>query len=66
MPIINVSLSPGRTTDQLKNLAVELTQATSRALEVPEHKVRIMLHEIPDTHWSTGGVTIAEEKASHG
>ncbi|MFE7278516.1 4-oxalocrotonate tautomerase family protein [Streptomyces sp. NPDC057623] len=64
MPIIDVSLSPGRTDDQLRALVSELTSATTRALGVSEDRVRILLREVPDTHWATGGVTTADAKAA--
>lgn len=63
MPIIDISLSPGRSPERLSTLAQLVAEATSTALEIPREKVRIMMREVPDTHWSTGGVTIAQEKA---
>lgn len=62
MPIIDISLSVGRSQEKLSTLARMVSEATSQALEIPQEKVRIMLREVPDTHWSTGGVTIAQEK----
>lgn len=62
MPIIDVSLSPGRTQEQLRALVRELTAATHTALGVPPDRVRILLREVPDTHWATGGVTIEQAK----
>jgi 4-oxalocrotonate tautomerase len=63
VPIIDVSLSPGRTTEQLRALVRELTEATHSALGVDHNRVRVLLREVPDTHWATGGKTIEEEKA---
>lgn len=63
MPIIDISLSPGRSPERLSHLARLVAEATSTALEVPQEKVRILMREVPDTHWSTAGVTTAQEKA---
>lgn len=62
MPIIDVSLSPGRTNDQLRALVRELTDATTAALGIPRERVRVLLREVPDTHWATGGVTMEQVK----
>lgn len=62
MPIIDVSLSPGRTEDQLRDLARQLTEATVSALGVEPQRVRVLLREVPDTHWATGGVTTHDAK----
>lgn len=66
MPIIDISLSPGRSPERLGNLARLVAEATSIALEIPQEKVRILMREVPDTHWSTGGMTTAQEKAEQG
>ncbi|WP_109471857.1 tautomerase family protein [Ornithinimicrobium cavernae] len=66
MPIIDITLSPGRSPERLGTLARLVAEVTSAALEIPQEKVRIMMREVPDTHWSTGGVTIAQEKAERG
>ncbi|MGO4616940.1 4-oxalocrotonate tautomerase family protein [Nocardia sp. 2YAB30] len=63
MPIIDISLSPGRTENQLRELVREVTLATNRAIGTPVERIRVLLREVPDTHWAAGGVTIAEEKA---
>lgn len=63
MPIIDVSLSPGRTTEQIQGLARAITSATSEALQIAPERVRVLMREVPDTHWATAGHTIAEEKA---
>ncbi len=63
MPIVEIKLSPGREPEKIATLLAEVTETTSRILGVPSQRVRILLHEIPDAHWSNGGVTLAEENA---
>ncbi|MGB3770453.1 MAG: tautomerase family protein [Rhodococcus sp. (in: high G+C Gram-positive bacteria)] len=60
MPIIDVTLARGRTPEQLRVLVHELTDAAQRALNVPIENVRVILREVPTTHFAAGDVTIAE------
>lgn len=62
MPLIEVTLVEGRSTDQLRALISGLTRATSQAIEAPVESIRVVVREVPDTHWAAGDVTIAERK----
>jgi 4-oxalocrotonate tautomerase len=57
---VEVSLAEGRTPDQLRSLLHELHGAVVRALDAPADSVRVVIREIPPTHWSAGDVTLAE------
>jgi 4-oxalocrotonate tautomerase len=63
MPFIDVTLAVGRTPEQLRALQHELTAAAVHALGAPIESVRVVLREVPTTHWSAGDVTIAERRA---
>lgn len=60
MPLIEVTLVEGRTPEQLRTLITGLTQATCDALGAPKENVRVVVREVPTTHWAAGDVTIAE------
>lgn len=60
MPIIQVTLVEGRAPEQLRALVSELTDAAVRALDAPRGNVRVMLYEVPPTHFAAGDVTIQE------
>lgn len=60
MPIIDVTIAQGRTPEQLRALVHELTAGAVRALDVPIGAVRVILREVPKTHFAAGDVTIAE------
>lgn len=60
MPLIDVTIAEGRTPEQLRALIHELTTGAVRALEVPTTTVRVVLREVPRTHFAAGDVTIAE------
>jgi 4-oxalocrotonate tautomerase len=63
MPIIDVTISEGRSAEELRRLIHELTEATHRALGVPIQMVRVVLRETPKTHFAAGDVTLVEREA---
>lgn len=64
MPFIEVTLVEGRTPDRLRALIAALTDAASETLEAPRESVRVVLREVPATHFAAGGVTIAERSSA--
>ena len=60
MPLIQVTLVEGRSPEQLRTLISKLTSAVTDAIGAPKEAIRVVLNEVPDTHWSAGDVTIAE------
>jgi 4-oxalocrotonate tautomerase len=64
MPLIEATIGAGRTPDQIRKLIQELHEATVRALDAPPEAVRVIIRELPLTHWASGGVTIAERRAA--
>jgi len=60
MPIIEVTLAEGRPAEALRALVEGLTQATERAISAPRASVRVILREVPRTHFAAGGVTLEE------
>jgi 4-oxalocrotonate tautomerase len=66
MPLIEVTLAEGRTPEQLRALISGLTKAASEAVDAPVANVRVVVREVPATHWAAGDVTIAERAADEG
>ncbi|MEI2777979.1 MAG: 2-hydroxymuconate tautomerase [Tetrasphaera sp.] len=64
MPLVEVTLAQGRTPEQLRTLIDRLTMATVEAIGAPLENVRVVIREVPKTHWAAGNVTIAERAAS--
>lgn len=60
MPIIQVNLLAGRTTEQKRALHAALAQAAMTALNVPAESVRVLLHELDPEHFALAGVTAGE------
>ena len=63
MPLIEVTIVEGRTPDQLRALMSALTAAAVEAVAAPPESVRVVVREVPATHWAAGDVTIAERRA---
>jgi 4-oxalocrotonate tautomerase len=63
MPFVEVTLTQGRSADQLRSLIQELHEAVVRSGVAEAPAVRIIVREVPATHWASGGVTIAERQA---
>lgn len=66
MPFIEVTLTEGRTPEQIRTLISALTKAASQSVDAPLASVRIVVREVPETHWAAGDVTIAERKQREG
>jgi 4-oxalocrotonate tautomerase len=64
MPLVEITLVEGRTPEKLRGLMHEVHAAVVRAVEVPDESVRVVIREVPATHWSAGDVTIAERRAA--
>ncbi|MBB4933527.1 4-oxalocrotonate tautomerase [Lipingzhangella halophila] len=63
MPQVDITLAGGRTPSQVRNLMREVHAAVVRTADArPEH-VRVVVHEVPRTHWAIGDVTLAEMDA---
>ena len=64
MPLIEVTLAEGRTPVQLRTLISALTHATAEAVDAPVESIRVVIREVPLTHWGAGDVTIAERRGA--
>jgi len=64
MPIIEVTLAEGRTPEQLRRLISALTSATMDAVGAAKPSIRVILREVPETHFAAGDETLAERANS--
>ncbi|MEU8344411.1 tautomerase family protein [Spirillospora sp. NPDC048832] len=60
MPLVQISLASGRPPDQIRRLISEVHDAVVRATRTDPARVRVLVQELPPTHWAAGGVTLAE------
>ncbi|MCL6562445.1 MAG: 4-oxalocrotonate tautomerase family protein [Firmicutes bacterium] len=63
MPLAQIHILEGRTEEQKKRLVEEVTAAISRSLGAAPESIRVLLYELPKTHWAVGGVSMAEQAA---
>lgn len=64
MPFIDVTIGLGRSPEQIRVLIHELTEAAQRSLGAPKENIRVVVREVPETHWAAGDVTVAERRAA--
>lgn len=57
MPVIHVDIMEGRTEVQVAELIEKLTKTTEETLNVPRENIRVLVREVPKTHWGIGGKT---------
>jgi 4-oxalocrotonate tautomerase len=58
MPLVEVTLTEGRSAEKLRSLIHELHEAVVRAVDAPPAAVRVIIREVPPSHWASGDVTI--------
>ena len=60
MPLIEVTLAEGRSAEQLRALISRLTDAVVETGVAPKQSVRVIVREVPPTHWAAADETLAE------
>lgn len=66
MPLVDVTMVEGRTPQQVRSLIEALTQAVQTSIGAPLDSIRVVVREVPATHWAAAGETIAERRAKSG
>lgn len=57
MPIAQIQILEGRTAEQIETMIADVTQAIARNMNAPVESVRVLVAEVPKTHWGIGGKT---------
>jgi 4-oxalocrotonate tautomerase len=60
VPLVEITLVEGRSAEQLRALISAVTRACVDSIDAPLDSVRVVLREVPPTHFAAGDVTIAE------
>jgi 4-oxalocrotonate tautomerase len=60
MPLIQVQILEGRPEEKIKELIVNLTSTASETLGAPKESIRVIVTEIPKSHWGIGGVPVSD------
>ena len=62
MPLIQVNILEGRPPEKVKELIENITDTVSETLGAPKQSVRVLVTEMPKTHWGIAGVPASEKK----
>lgn len=60
MPLVNIQLMEGRPQEKIDLLIKNVTDTVSESLDAPKENVRVIVTEIPKTHWGIGGKSAAD------
>ena len=60
MPLVEVTIAEGRSASQIRAMIHEVHTAVLHTVDTrPEH-IRVIVREVPRTHWATGDLTLCE------
>jgi 4-oxalocrotonate tautomerase len=55
MPVIQITISQGRSVEQKRELIKVLTREIARIMQTKEEKIRILIYEVSKENWGNGG-----------
>ncbi len=56
MPLVHITMIEGRSDEAKEKLHQKVAQAVHEALDAPLESIKVILHEVPAKHFSSGGV----------
>jgi 4-oxalocrotonate tautomerase len=56
MPVIQITMSAGRSVEQKRELVQVLTKESARILAAKEESIRILIYEVSKENWGNAGV----------
>jgi 4-oxalocrotonate tautomerase len=62
MPLVEITLIEGRSPEMLRALIRAVTSAVQESLRVPRETIRVIIREVPATHWAIGGETMEDRR----
>lgn len=60
MPIVHIQLLEGRPPEKVEEVIQKVTEALSATLDAPRENVRVLVTEIPKSHWGIGGTPVSK------
>jgi 4-oxalocrotonate tautomerase len=64
MPLIEVTLAEGRNPEQIRAMMHEVHEAVLRTVDTRPEYIRVIVREVPRSHWATGDLTLHEMDAA--
>ena len=56
MPVIQITMSQGRTVEQKRELVSVLTKEAARILKTREQAIRVLIYEVSKENWGDAGL----------
>jgi 4-oxalocrotonate tautomerase len=63
MPNVEVTIAEGRSPEQLRAMMREVHRAVLSTVDTKPEHIRVVVHEVPRSHWATGDLTLVEMDA---
>lgn len=57
MPFVHIEILEGRSEAKIEELIAEITKTTESVLGSSKQSIRVIVHEVPKTHWGMGGIS---------
>lgn len=61
MPIIHVHILEGRTKEKIAEVIHNITNTVAKTLDAPTENIRVLVTEVPKTHWGSAGTPMSEK-----
>lgn len=55
MPIVQLQILQGRSEEKIAEVIENVTNTISETLDAPKESIRVIVTEIPKTHWGRAG-----------
>jgi len=62
MPLIQINMMEGRSAEKKERLIYEVTNTVATVLEAPKENVRVLIQEMPPSHWGIAGASVQKRK----
>ena len=60
MPLVVITMRSGRSVDEVRTLAAEVTDAVVRSVNVAPERVRVLVHELDASRIAVGGMLASD------
>lgn len=60
MPIVQLQILEGRSEEKIAEVIENVTNTISETLDAPKESIRVIVTEIPKTHWGKAGIPVSK------
>ncbi|HLS67153.1 MAG TPA: 4-oxalocrotonate tautomerase [Pseudogracilibacillus sp.] len=60
MPLVQITIMEGRSDEKKERMIKEVSEAVSNSLDAPMENIRVLINEIPSSHWGIAGQSVAK------